>query len=290
MSDGGIPLEKIDDYRWRIPQSYTQGMRVPGIIYADRKLLADIVNDRSLEQVANVAFLPGIVKASFAMPDIHWGYGFPIGGVAATDVEAGGVISPGGVGFDINCGVRLVRTNLRYEEIKEKLSELVDKLFNGIPTGVGKEGEIRVSAKEERDILVEGAGWAVKKGYGTPEDLERIEEHGCMAGAKPEEVSYHAKDRQRDEMGTLGSGNHYLELQCVAEIFDAGVAAAFGLHVGDVVISAAPTALIRHAERYGCKWVNGRDMHSGQVDALTAFFASASHHLARGESNGARTR
>jgi len=160
------PLEKIDDYRWRIPKSYKPGMRVPGIIYADEKLLKDIRMDKAAEQVANVAFLPGIVNASLAMPDIHWGYGFPIGGVAATDIEQNGVISPGGVGFDINCGVRMLKTNFQYDEIKNKIKDLVYALFSDIPSGVGSKGDIRVSAREEREILLKGSKWAVEKGYG----------------------------------------------------------------------------------------------------------------------------
>src|SRR3990167_7830202 len=183
MSDTGqVALEKIDNYRWRIPKSYKPGMRVPGIIYADEKLLKDIYKDKALEQVANVAFLPGIVNASLAMPDIHWGFGFPIGGVAATDVENDGVISPGGVGYDINCGVRLVRTSLRYEEVKDKIEELAVKLFNFIPSGLGSKGEIRASEKDEKQIMLKGSGWAVSKGYGTAEDLEATEENGAIAG------------------------------------------------------------------------------------------------------------
>jgi len=182
-------LERIDDFRWRIPKSYKAGMRVPGIIYADDKLLKDIRQDKAVEQVANVAFLPGIVNASLAMPDIHWGYGFPIGGVAATDIENGGVISPGGVGFDINCGVRMLRTNFQYEEIKDKIKDLIYALFSDIPSGVGSKGDIRVSAREEREILVKGSRWAVEKGYGTEDDLERTEESGAIQGADPDAVS-----------------------------------------------------------------------------------------------------
>ena len=167
-----VPLEKIDDFRWRIPRSYKPGMRVPGMVYADEKLLKDIYQDKALEQVANVAFLPGIVNYSFAMPDIHWGYGFPIGGVAATDIEAGGVVSPGGVGFDINCGVRLMKTNLEFSDIKDKIEPLVYALFNKVPAGVGSKGDVRVSAREEKEILVKGSKWAVAQGFGVAEDLE----------------------------------------------------------------------------------------------------------------------
>ncbi|MDD5596216.1 MAG: RtcB family protein [Candidatus Omnitrophica bacterium] len=231
-----IHLEKIDDYRWRIPQSYKPGMKVPGLIYADEKLLKDIYQDKALEQVANVAFLPGIVNSSLAMPDIHWGYGFPIGGVAATDIEEGGVISPGGVGFDINCGIRLMRTDLRYEDIKDKLSDLVYALFNGVPAGVGSKGDIRVSAKEEKEILVKGAKWAVEQGYGTQEDLECTEENGAISGADPEAVSQRAYERGKAQSGTLGSGNHFLEVQVIDQLFDTELCDTFGLDLGQVTI------------------------------------------------------
>ena len=230
------PLEKIDEYRWRIPKSYKQGMRTDGIIYADEKLLEDIRHDKAAEQVANVAFLPGIVGNSMAMPDIHWGYGFPIGGVAATDIEKGGVISPGGVGFDINCGVRLVRTNLQFDEIKNKIKELVSVLFSDIPTGVGSKGDIRVSPKEERELMVKGAGWAVSQGYGVKEDLEYCEEEGAISGADPEQVSERAYERGKAQSGTLGSGNHFIEVQAVDQIYDREVADVFGVHEGQVTV------------------------------------------------------
>lgn len=169
-------LEKIDDYRWRIPKGYKQGMRVPGVIYADEAMIKAIRFDKAPEQVANVSFLPGIVKYSLGMPDLHWGYGFAIGGVAATDIEAGGVVSPGGVGFDINCGVRLLKTNLNEKDVSPRLKDLVYGLFNNVPAGVGSKGEIRISEREEKDLLVEGAAWVVRKGYGKNEDLEYTEE------------------------------------------------------------------------------------------------------------------
>ncbi len=231
-----VPLEKIDDYRWRIPRSYKPGMRVPGIIYADEKLLKDIRNDKALEQVANVAFLPGIVKASLAMPDIHWGYGFCIGGVAATDIDSGGVISPGGVGFDINCGVRLLKTNFQYEDIKDKIKDLVYALFSDIPAGVGSKGDIRVSAKEEEKILVKGSRWAVEKGYGTEEDLECTEEYGAIEGADPGAVSERAYERGKAQSGTLGSGNHFLEVQAIDQLYDRELCDAFGFNLGQVTI------------------------------------------------------
>ncbi|MCX7926744.1 MAG: RtcB family protein [Candidatus Omnitrophica bacterium] len=211
-------------------------MRVPGIIYASEKLLKDILQDRAPEQVANVAFLPGIVRASLAMPDIHWGYGFPIGGVAATDIEEGGVISPGGVGYDINCGVRLVKTALKIEDIKDKIRELTNRLFCDIPAGVGSEGDIKVSAQEERQILVKGARWAVEKGYGCEDDLECTEENGAIAGADPDTVSERAYQRGKAQSGTLGSGNHFLEIQVIDQLYDAKLCDVFGLEIGQICI------------------------------------------------------
>ena len=230
------PLEKIDDYHWRIPKTYKPGMRVPGIIYADEKLLKDIRQDKAAEQVANVAFLPGIVNASLAMPDIHWGYGFSIGGVAATDIEQGGVISPAGVGFDINCGVRLLKTNFQFDEIKNKIKDLVYVLFSDIPAGVGSKGDIRVSPKEEREILFKGSKWAVDKGYGTEEDLECTEEYGAIEGADPEAVSDRAYERGKAQSGTLGSGNHFLEIQTIDQLYDRDLCDEFGLTLGQITI------------------------------------------------------
>ncbi|MFA7303029.1 MAG: RtcB family protein [Methanoregula sp.] len=234
MSD--INLEKIDDFRWRIPQSYKAGMRVPGIIYADEKLLKDIRQDKAMEQVANVAFLPGIVNASLAMPDIHWGYGFPIGGVAATDPENGGVVSPGGVGFDINCGVRLLKTNLDFEDIKGKLKELTCALFSDVPSGVGSKGDIRVSAREEKEILLKGSQWAVAQGYGTQDDLDCTEENGVLLGADPDAVSERAYERGKAQSGTLGSGNHFLEVQVIDQLYNRDACDALNLNLGQVTI------------------------------------------------------
>ncbi len=230
------PLEKIDDYRFRIPKSYKSGMRVDGIIYSDEKMLRDIRQDKAAEQVANVAFLPGIVKHSLAMPDIHWGYGFSIGGVAATDPEEGGVISPGGVGYDINCGVRLLKTNLFIDEIKPRIKELVSGLFNTVPAGVGSTGDIKISVQEERALLVKGSRWAIDKGYGIKDDLECTEEGGCIEGADPEDVSDRAYERGKKQSGTLGSGNHFLEIQEVERIYDRGLADRFGLTEGQITI------------------------------------------------------
>ena len=221
-------LTRIDDYRWEIPRSYKPGMRVPGLIFSDEHMLRHIQDEQSLEQVANVAFLPGIVGRSLAMPDIHWGYGFPIGGVAATRVDDG-VISPGGVGFDINCGVRLLRTNLTEREVKPRIERLLADLFINVPSGLGSKGKIRLKGNEMDKLLLKGAGWAVASGYGEPEDLEFTEDHGCLKGADPDKVSVKAKTRGTPQSGTLGSGNHFLEIQVVDEVYDAGIAQAFGI-------------------------------------------------------------
>jgi len=234
MWDG--PLEKIDDYRWRIPKSYKPGMRVDGIIYADEKLLQDTRHDKACEQVANVAFLPGIVNASLAMPDIHWGYGFPIGGVAAMDIDKGGVVSPGGVGYDINCGVRLLRTDLEVDDVTPRIKDLVTALFQTVPAGVGSEGMIRADAKDERQIMLRGAAWAVEQGYGSEADLEATEERGAIAGADPDVVSERALKRGKAQSGTLGSGNHFLEVQVIDQLFDQGLADAFDLRLGQVTV------------------------------------------------------
>jgi len=229
------PLEKIDDYRWRIPQSYDRGMRVPGLIFASEKLLKDIVKDQSLQQVVNVAHLPGIVKASLAMPDIHWGYGYPIGGVAAMDLEEG-VISPGGIGFDINCGVRLMRTDLTVEEVQPKLRTLIATLFNTIPCGVGMSGDIRFSQADAPRVMTQGSRWAVSHGYGTQADLDHTESQGCLEGADPDMVSDRAVKRGQSQLGTLGSGNHFLEVQAVETIFDEQAANVLGLALGQVTV------------------------------------------------------
>jgi len=211
-------------------------MRVPGIIYATESLIREM-DEKVYEQVTNVATLPGIVQASYAMPDAHWGYGFPIGGVAAFDPDVGGVVSAGGVGFDISCGVRLLHTGLTVEDLDPVKERLADALFHHIPAGVGSTGKLRLDRQAMDAMLIGGAKWAVGKGYGLHEDLEFIEERGCMAGAKPENVSDHAKKRQQDEMGTLGSGNHYLEVQRVVTLFDQEVGAVFGIREGDLVLS-----------------------------------------------------
>jgi tRNA-splicing ligase RtcB len=227
-------LSRQSKFEWWIPR--TDAMRVPGILYATEALVR-AMDRKVFDQVTNVATLPGIVQASYAMPDAHWGYGFPIGGVAAFDPELGGVVSAGGVGFDISCGVRTLHTGLTLQQIQPQKKELADALFHAIPAGLGSTGRLHLDAGEMDAMLRGGAAWAVQRGYGEAEDLERIEEHGCMDGARPEEVSEQAKHRQRDEVGTLGSGNHYLEVQHVTEILDAATATAFGIRSSDVVVS-----------------------------------------------------
>jgi len=227
------PLKKIDDYRWLVPK--TGGMLTDGMVYASEKMVNAICRDKANGQVANVAHLPGIYGKSLAMPDIHWGYGFPIGGVAAFDASTG-IISPGGIGFDINCGVRLLRTNLRKQDIAGKLPSIIAGLFSNIPSGVGSTGRINLTKDEVRKVLEKGAGWAVRSGYGSEEDLSHTEENGCMEGADGSEASGRALERGRQQLGTLGAGNHFLEIQEVAEIYDRGTAGVFGLAEGLVTV------------------------------------------------------
>jgi tRNA-splicing ligase RtcB (3'-phosphate/5'-hydroxy nucleic acid ligase) len=211
-------------------------MRVPAVIYATEELVRDM-DQKVFEQTTNVATLPGIVKASYAMPDAHWGYGFPIGGVAAFDPDEGGVVSAGGVGFDVSCGVRTMTTGLTAEDVEPVKAQLAEALFRHVPAGVGSRGKIKLNDAELDEMLAGGASWAVERGYGWPQDLERIEERGRMQGARPEAVSARARNRQREEMGTLGSGNHYCEVQRVADVYDAEIASAFGVRPNEVVIS-----------------------------------------------------
>lgn len=227
-------LIKDNDYQWHIDPS--GNMKVPAVFFADEALM-QAMDDKVFEQIANVASLPGIVQAAYTMPDGHWGYGFPIGGVAAFDAEAKGVISAGGVGFDISCGVRTLLTGLKQKDIEAHKQKLADVLFNAVPSGVGSESRLKLSDHEMHDMLRLGAKWAVKHGYGREVDLEYTEEHGTMLGAKPEYVSEKAKLRQRTEMGTLGSGNHYLEIQVVSEIFDEKIAKILKIEKEDIVIS-----------------------------------------------------
>ncbi|RLC68444.1 MAG: RNA-splicing ligase RtcB [Chloroflexi bacterium] len=229
-------LIKVDDYRWKIPENYKTGMRVPGLIYASKEMLESMCEEQTPEQVANVAFLPGIVGYSLAMPDIHWGYGFPIGGVAAMDVK-NGVISPGGVGYDINCGVRLLRTNLSEDEVRPRIGQLINGLFLDVPSGLGSEGKIRLGQKEMNELMVEGARWAVKRGLGSEEDLDVTEESGCIGGADPGKISDKAAKRGMPQAGTLGSGNHFLEIQIVKEIFDSDTASVMGItEIGQILV------------------------------------------------------
>ncbi|KUJ84179.1 RtcB family protein [Microbulbifer flavimaris] len=227
------PLKRQSEFSWRIDPFGK--MRVPGIVYADEQLI-EAMDDKVFEQLCNVATLPGIVQAAYAMPDAHWGYGFPIGGVAAFDADQGGVVSAGGVGFDISCGVRALRTGLTVDEIESRRTALADALYRHVPVGVGSTGRIHLNEKGMNAMLLGGARWAVEQGYGEPADLEHIEERGCMQGADPGEISARARKRQQDEMGTLGSGNHYLEVQRVAEIYDPEIATAFGLRENDAVV------------------------------------------------------
>ncbi len=230
------PLIQIDEYRWRIPKEYKPGMLVDGIIYASKSMLETIVQDQAPEQVANVAHLPGIQVASLAMPDIHWGYGFPIGGVAAMDLEEG-VISPGGVGYDINCGVRLLRTDLTEQKVRPHLKELVDQIFRDVPAGFGGEGLIKLKPKDLREVMLKGAQWMVEHGYGWEDDVLHTEALGRLDMPDPDVITNKAIERGKDQLGTLGGGNHFLEIQVVDEIYDPEVAEKFGItQVGQVTV------------------------------------------------------
>ena len=223
-------FNKIDENLYEIPKSFKPGMLVPARLYATEELLLNL-DDNVVKQLTNVSMLPGIIKHSLCMPDAHSGYGFPIGGVAATDPETG-VISPGGIGFDINCGVRLLVTSLTYDEVKPRLKTIVDNLYKSIPSGVGKTGPVKLTASTLNEPMIHGAQWAVNNGYGTDSDIEFIEEQGCMPGANPEAVSKEARERGKNQIGTLGSGNHYLEIQVARKnnIYDKETARAFGIH------------------------------------------------------------
>lgn len=223
------PLEQVNDWLWRIPKSYKPGMRVDGLIYTSEAMLEQLKSDQAPDQVANVAMLPGIQVASLAMPDIHWGYGFTIGGVCATDPDEGGVISPGGVGYDINCGVRLIRSNITYRQAKPRLQNLVDELFRRIPTGAGKSGKYSFTPKELRQLMAEGPDYLKDRGLAIERDIDYTEAHGRLDGADPDLVSDRAVERGSDQCGTLGSGNHFLEVQIVDAIFDGDAAAIMGL-------------------------------------------------------------
>ncbi len=236
MADWTGPLTKLDDYRFEIPMTYKKGMRTQGLVFADSRMMEQVRKDNALEQVANVAFIPGILGKSLAMPDIHWGYGFPIGGVAATDFDEG-VLSPGGVGFDINCGVRLVRTNLTEQDVKGKVNALIDSMFENVPSGLGSKGKIRLDQGQLTDVLDTGSEWAVQNGYGWESDLAHTEENGRMKNADSSYVSHDAKKRGAPQLGSLGAGNHFLEVQRVEEIFDPVAAKAYGIgSVGQIMV------------------------------------------------------
>lgn len=230
------PLEQVDDHRWRIPKSYKPGMRVDGLIFASQEMIEQIKQDQAPEQVANVAFLPGIVGYSIAMPDIHWGYGFPVGGVAAMDLEEG-VISPGGIGYDINCGVRLLRTELTEQKVRPRLKELIDQIFRDVPAGFGGEGLIKTNRTELREVMLKGAHWMVEHGYGWEDDLAHTEANGRLDMPDPDVITEKAIERGKDQLGTLGGGNHFLEIQVVDEIYDPQAAAVMGItQAGQVTI------------------------------------------------------
>ncbi|MEU1592891.1 RtcB family protein [Streptomyces sp. NPDC005708] len=230
-----ITLVPEGPFRFRMDRC--DPMRVPGVVFATRELLPQAAGDKALEQVANVATLPGIVRASFAMPDVHWGYGFPIGGVAATDIDAGGVVSPGGVGFDISCGVRLLAADIDREPLAPRMRSLMDILGDTVPRGTGRGGLWKLSGRAQMEkLLVAGAGYAVEQGHGVPRDLDRCEDRGALTGADPSQVGQRAVDRGLQQVGSLGSGNHFLEVQAVDRVYDAPTADAFGLHDGQVCV------------------------------------------------------
>jgi len=235
MQEWKGPLKKLDNFRYEIPQKYKREMRTKGIVYADEKMMKSVVKDNALEQVANVATLPGIVGCSMAMPDIHWGYGFPIGGVAGFSMEDG-VVSPGGVGFDINCGVRMLTTNMDVKEVQPKIKELMNKMFENVPSGVGSKGKIRVDNKVLANVLETGAEWAVDEGYGWDEDLRHLEENGCYKIADSEKVSQKAIERGKSQLGSLGAGNHFLEVQKVEKILEPEIAEKWGVTHHDQVV------------------------------------------------------
>ncbi|MCU0799447.1 MAG: RtcB family protein [Candidatus Thermoplasmatota archaeon] len=230
------PFEKVTDYIYRIPMSYREDMKADGLFFTSEKMREDLFKDEACEQLANVSTLPGLAGPSLAMPDAHWGYGFPIGGVAATLQEEGGVVSPGGVGFDINCGVRLLRTSLTATDVQPFIKDITDAMFKNVPSGVGSKARIRVSNRDLDDILTIGAKWAVDQGYGQEKDLERMEENGGMTGADHNEVSVRAKARGLTQVGSLGAGNHFLEVQKVDEIYDPLAAKAMGIDAKDQVV------------------------------------------------------
>ncbi|MFB0544833.1 MAG: RtcB family protein, partial [Asgard group archaeon] len=222
------PLERVDKFTWKLPRSYKTFMLVDGIVYSDEILIQNITKDRSLDQLANIASLKGILSKAIAMPDVHEGYGFPIGGVAAIDIEEG-VISPGGVGFDINCGVRMLRSNLRIKDVKPYMNDIVNLLFKNVPSGLGSRGKIKLTESQLREVMIGGSKWALENGYGWEKDIQHCEESGAMKNADPSKVSPIAKKRGIPQLGSLGSGNHFLEVQVVDKIFDERAAKVFGI-------------------------------------------------------------
>ena len=260
------PLNQESEFTYRIPKSYSPHMRTDGLVYANSTLLKHILKDEALQQVVNVASLPGIVGESMAMPDIHWGYGFPIGGVAATDMEEG-VISPGGVGYDINCGVRMLRTELRYEDVKDKIKQLTDAMYVNIPSGLGSKGKVRITGERLEEVLELGAVWTVENGFGTKEDLKRLEEEGRFRGADASLVSKRAKKRGMPQLGSLGAGNHFLEIQRVGEIFDKDAGNVYGVKREDDIV------VMIHTGSRGC----GYQICQDQIDTLSRNFRKEGH-------------
>lgn len=236
MKEWNSVFTKIDDYTWEIPKDYSPGMNVPGLVFSSEKMMDSVFSDEAYKQVINVAKLPGIVKYSMGMPDIHYGYGFPIGGVAAFDPKKGGIISPGGVGYDINCGVRLLRTNLMEKDILSRLKELVSIIASRVPAGISSEGFLSLSYKELNQVLVKGARWAIERGFGDKGDLERIELKGEMQGAENSLVSNRAKERGLPQLGSLGSGNHFLEIQKITHIYNRKEADRFNIDIGQIMV------------------------------------------------------
>jgi tRNA-splicing ligase RtcB len=283
---------RIDETTWQIEP--TGAMRVPGVIYADESLIR-AMDDKVYEQTVNVATLPGIVKAAYVMPDAHWGYGFPIGGVAAFDADEGGVVSAGGVGFDVSCGVRTMLTGLTVSDIKRVQTQLADSLYQQVPAGLGSRGSISLDPLEMDAMLRGGARWAIERGWGEARDLDRIEERGRMAGAEPDHVSHRAKERQRREMGTLGSGNHYLEVQAVAEIFDQKAAEGFGLKQDEAWTSDWHRVLARDGDGGGrgghCTPGSRARLRSNQVRGRSALSRrhARRHQLRSGQPRDHRT-
>ena len=258
------PLLKRDEFRFEIPRTFKQCMTTSAVIFADDKLIQSVKADNALDQAANVACLPGIVGNSLAMPDIHWGYGFPIGGVAAFDAEKG-IISPGGIGYDINCGVRLVRTDLTAKDVQNDVKKLVDTIYDNVPSGVGEKGKLRLTGSQMDDVLNGGAKWAVDQGYGWEDDLTSSEEEGCMKTADSSKVDQKAKQRGAPQLGTLGGGNHFLEIQRVERIFDHEAAKAFGIDQVDQVVVGI------HSGSRGCGHQIASDYIRVMEDALTKY-------------------